>query len=57
MMKEKERKNKWLAWDLEKEYPFSYFTRKDAEKDIKIFNKELGEWKSDRKYYLFKLIK
>ena len=49
---DKLKENKWLVWDLEKEYPFSYSTRNEAEKDMKIFNKERQSYET--KFYLFK---
>jgi hypothetical protein len=49
-----EQKNMWLIWDFERELPFTYSTRKEAEKDLRIFNKERCTWQV--KNYLFKQV-
>jgi hypothetical protein len=48
------KKGKWLVWDLDRDNPFVYETRKEAEKDLRIFNEERSEWQP--KNLLFKQI-
>lgn len=44
---------KWLVWDFERELLFQYSTRKEAEKDLRIFNRERKSYNGP-KNYLFK---
>ena len=55
MKKNKKQNYKWLVWDIDSEFPFGYKTRKEAEKDLRIFNNERCDW--EEKFYLFKIIK
>lgn len=46
---------RWILWDLNSDFPFTHSTRKEAEKNMKIYNKEMSKF--DNPYHLYKLIK
>lgn len=49
-----EKEKKWIIWDYVNDIPFVYGTKKEALKDLRIFNKE--RIKSETNYFLFKRI-